>query len=77
VCLQAGLVTKYHFEFPATGGDAGVDGGEAEDQGTWRVNVDEPTALDDDTNDINLAVVSLTCQLGVDAGAPGSDGSTD
>jgi hypothetical protein len=77
VCLQAGLVTKYHFEFPPAAVDAGVDAGAAEEQGTWRVNADEPTALDDDTNDVNLAVVSLTCDLGVDAGAPASDASAD
>jgi hypothetical protein len=77
VCLQAGLVTKYHFEFPAADADAGVDGGAAEEQGTWRVNPDEPTSLDDDANDVNLAVASLTCELGVDAGATASDAGAD
>lgn len=77
VCLQAGVVTKYHFEFPPADADAGVDGGAAQEQGTWRVNADELTALDDDTNDVNLAVVSPTCDLGVDAGAPASDAGAD
>jgi hypothetical protein len=77
VCLPAGLVTKYHFEFPAIADDAGV--ADAGDAGAsvatiWRVNEDQPTGFDDDANDVNVAVVSATCEVN-DAGA--SDGASD
>lgn len=83
VCLPAGLVTKYHFEFPATADDAGGGGdagaADTSDAATpvatlWRVNEDQPTGFDDDANDVNVAVVSATCEVN-DGGA--SDDAAD
>jgi hypothetical protein len=73
VCLEAGQVTKYHFEFPPApqDGDAGVDGaadaGEA-DNSTWRVNEDGLTTRDQDFNPVNEAVIDLACHADGDAG---------
>jgi hypothetical protein len=75
VCLPAGLVSKYHFELPAPADDAGADA-DAADAGAppatvWRVDEDQPTGFDDDANEVNVAVVSATCDVGdgADAGA--------
>jgi hypothetical protein len=73
VCLEAGQVTRYHFEFPpspqdgAAGADGSADASEG-DQSTWRVNEDGLTTRDEDFNSVNEAIIDLACQADGGAG---------
>jgi len=70
VCLQAGLVTKYHFELPAAPADAGTEAVDAGAAVERRVSPEQPIGYDDDANEVNEVILDEAC------GTPG-DGEAD